>query len=120
MEGGLGLGLPKKKVSQDVFNEITENINNSKESISQKVKMYINAKEYIEACGSILVKGEKICEGNKYVGYGHRAELATILQESRNYANEVTDADKEALKGQYNEWFTLYNEHMHKHDSPEK
>jgi hypothetical protein len=105
------------KLSQDGFNDITENIENSKESISKKVKMYIAAKGHITACGGSLEPGYNNCESDKYLGYGHRAVLATILKESHNYDNEVTDADKEALKRQYNEWFALYNQHKSKYDS---
>ncbi len=115
----IGGGLFETKLSQDGFNEITENIKNSEESISQKVKMYIAAKEHITACGGSLKQGYKNCESDKSVGYGRRAELATILKKSHNYDNEVTDADKEALKGQYNEWFALYNQHKSKY-SPVK
>ncbi len=120
IRGGLGLGiLNKTKVPTDRFEDITEKIKNE-ESISQKVKMYINEKDYIDACGSILGEGERDCESNKFVGYGRRAKLAITLMESRNYDNEVHDDDKKALKGQYNEWLTLYNKHMSKHGSQKK
>jgi hypothetical protein len=114
IRGGL---LFETKLSQDDFRKITENIEDSNESISEKVKMYIAAKERITACGGSLKSGYNNCESDKYLGYGHRAKLATILKESHNYDNEVTDADKEALKRRYNEWFALYNQHKSKYDS---
>ena len=112
-------GIWSSTVPVNEFNKETQDIEDSNESISQKVKMYIAAKEHITACGGSLKQGYKNCESDKSVGYGRRAELATILKKSHNYDNEVTDADKEALKGQYNEWFALYNQHKSKY-SPVK
>jgi len=101
-------GLFEKKLSQDDFHKITQNIEDSNESTSDKVDAYINAKEHITACGT-----NKDCEIDKYVAYGHRTLLGRSLQESDDY-NDVSGDKKEALEKQINVWGEKYKEKRRK------
>ena len=100
-------GIWSSTVPVNEFNKETQDIEDSNESISQKVKMYINANKSIKACRSFLKRGDPACEREKYVSYERRYKLGDELLDELINSNEYIEKIKDDLEWRIHKWYWL-------------